>query len=268
MPGVSRLSRTFSYRPGVGELSRVGMLVIRQLAEDAADLFLGTRCVGCGRPSRTLCSVCETQLAGPARRTVPDPVPAGLPAVFAVTAYDGVARTAILAHKERGCAPLAGPLGAAMRRALTAAVESTPSGDPVAAMPAGPEPPLVVPIPSRRESVRQRGYDPLHRIVRRALGPVWRPAARAGVLCPALGFVRTVADQAGLDIAARRHNLAGAFSVRPRFRERVANRTVVLVDDVMTTGSTLVEAARALREAGARVSSAAVIAATVRQRPS
>jgi predicted amidophosphoribosyltransferase len=74
---------------------------------------------------------------------------------------------------------------------------------------------------------------------------------------------RRVADQAGLRAAARRENLAGAF----RLRRSISTGAVVLVDDVVTTGSSLTEAARALRAANIPVLGAATVAATVRVRP-
>ena len=73
---------------------------------------------------------------------------------------------------------------------------------------------------------------------------------------------RAVADQAGLDAAERAANLGGA----PAARRPLDGLPVVVVDYVMTTGATLVEAARALREAGAAVRGCAVVAATRRRR--
>ncbi|MET9018877.1 phosphoribosyltransferase family protein [Actinopolymorpha sp. NPDC004070] len=83
----------------------------------------------------------------------------------------------------------------------------------------------------------------------------------------ALAVGRRVADQAGLDARARRANLAGAFVVRVRSRDLLTGRAVLLVDDVLTTGATLAEAARVLRVAGVNVRAAAVVAATRRRRP-
>ena len=84
-------------------------------------------------------------------------------------------------------------------------------------------------------------------------------------LVTALSPVRRLADQAGLDSAARAANLAGAYAVRPRWRGGRVGPRVLLVDDVMTTGATLAEATRALRVDGVRVVGVATIAATQRR---
>jgi predicted amidophosphoribosyltransferase len=76
---------------------------------------------------------------------------------------------------------------------------------------------------------------------------------------------RAVADQSGLDVDARRANLGGALAVRrPAL---VRGRRVVIVDDIVTTGATAAEAARALTHAGALVIGVACVAATIRRHP-
>jgi predicted amidophosphoribosyltransferase len=84
---------------------------------------------------------------------------------------------------------------------------------------------------------------------------------RYSVTCRSvLAQARPVADQAGLGARARQQNLAGAL----RLRRPIKAGAVVIVDDLVTTGSSLTEAARVLRAAGMPVLGAATVAATVR----
>jgi len=71
-------------------------------------------------------------------------------------------------------------------------------------------------------------------------------------------------SQAGLSRHQRQRNLAGAFSVLPAKRDRLTGQPVLLIDDVMTTGATLYEAARTLRRAGAGQIRALVLARVLR----
>jgi predicted amidophosphoribosyltransferase len=72
-----------------------------------------------------------------------------------------------------------------------------------------------------------------------------------GIFAPeALTRPKAGPTQAGLSRSQRQRNLAGAFAVPQDQRHRIANRPVLLVDDVMTTGATLYEAARTLQKAG------------------
>jgi predicted amidophosphoribosyltransferase len=122
---------------------------------------------------------------------------------------------------------------------------------------------ILVPIPSAAKTVRQRGFDATSAMARAA-------ARRLRVRYPitvrsALAQARPVADQAGLGARAREQNLAGAFRLR---RPLSTGAAVVLVDDLVTTGSSLTEAARVVREARILLLGAATVAATVRlQRP-
>lgn len=225
---------------------------------DLLDLVLPDQCPGCGMStigSRAGCSGCLAALSGPARRVAPDPCPVGLPPVMAVAAYDGAVRELVVAHKEDRRLALTRPLGEAMARSA-AAVIPTGRRAPVA----------LVPVPSRPAARRTRGYDPLLRIVRRAAAEL-RDSRQPVAVVPVLRHVRRVSDQAGLDAASRASNLAGALAVAPSGVRLLAGRTVVAVDDVLTTGATLTEAVRALGAAGAVVSGAAVVAATPRRQP-
>nr|WP_306432916.1 ComF family protein [Streptomyces harenosi] len=106
---------------------------------------------------------------------------------------------------------------------------------------------LLVPVPSARRAVRARGHDPARRIALAAAGELRRSGAPARMLA-ALRQRRAVADQSGLGSRQRRDNLAGALAVVPGAARLLRGAAaVVLVDDVMTTGASLAEAARAVR---------------------
>ncbi|EGJ75215.1 hypothetical protein STTU_2426 [Streptomyces sp. Tu6071] len=209
-----------------------------------AELMLPAECFGCGSAGALACGGCREVLDGTeVRRVRPEPSPPGLPGVSAAVAYEGVVRTLLLAYKERGALGLAGPLGGALAAAVRHGVTRADRG-------AGPV--VLVPVPSAARAVRARGHDHVLRLARVAAGRLRAEGCAARVV-PALALGREVRDQAGLGARERRANLAGAVRVRAGavrlLREVPGRTTVVLVDDLMTTGSTIAEAARALRAA-------------------
>ncbi len=103
---------------------------------------------------------------------------------------------------------------------------------------------LLLPVPLHPRRLRERGFNQSE-LIARALG------RRTGlpVLSRALYRTRETRAQAGLSAAERRRNVAGAFGVRQPWA--VERRTLVVVDDVFTTGATLRACAGPLRSAGA-----------------
>jgi predicted amidophosphoribosyltransferase len=165
----------------------------------------------------------------------------------------------LLAYKERGAvglrAALAVPLAASIRAGLDGV--SDPPGTVGARV-------LVVPVPSAGRAVRARGDDVVLVVTRLAAAIARRAGADVRVV-PALRHGRAVADSAGMTAAGRAANLADAFVVRRQTEKLMSGATVVLADDLITTGVTLAESARALRAAGASVVGAATVAATQRR---
>ncbi|RDD85747.1 ComF family protein [Streptomyces parvulus] len=214
---------------------------------DLTDLVLPAECGGCGRSRAVLCPRCRTALSGAVpRRVRPVPEPAGLPPVHAAAPYADEVRAALLAHKERGVLALTPPLGEALAAAVRAGLHAGRSG---AGGPDGPRGPvLLVPVPSARRAVRRRGHDPARRIALAAAGELRHTGTPARVAA-VLRQRHAVADQAGLDARQRLDNLAGALAVAPGGGRLLRDGAVVLVDDLMTTGASLTEAARAVRAA-------------------
>ncbi|MFE2131158.1 MULTISPECIES: ComF family protein [Streptomyces] len=221
--------------------------------QELAGLVLPVDCAGCGAARVLVCADCRGVLSGAVAGLVrPSPRPEGLPVVQAAAVYEGAVRAVLLAHKERGALPLAGVLGAALAAAVLAG-GTGPGRDEVA----------LVPVPSARRQVRARGHDPARRIALAAAGRLRRAGVRARV-APVLRLRRAVADQAGLGARQRRENLAGALAVRRDGARLTAGARIVLVDDVVTTGATLAEAARAVRAAGLAAGPAAGPGAVLR----
>lgn len=225
-------------------------------AEALRDLLTGSRCAGCGRPGRLLCRACAAGLPQVAVPAWPDPVPPGLAPPWAAAAYEGTVRELVVGHKERRRLAHAPPLAALLALAVGAAAP-------------GPDPVLILPVPSRRAVVRARGHDPLGTLARLAARRLRRDGVAARAVPGVLAVRGPVLDQAGLGAAARAANLAGS-QWAPGLRRLAGappGTRLVVVDDVVTTGSTLAEAQRALAAVGVAVTGHALVAATPRRRP-
>lgn len=112
---------------------------------------------------------------------------------------------------------------------------------------APPRPDLLVPVPLHAARLRERGYNQALELARPLAN-----ALRAPLADRLLSRPKATAAQANLDAKTRRKNLRGAFVVDLAAiggRDPATTR-IALVDDVMTTGTTLRECARVLRRAG------------------
>jgi ComF family protein len=214
---------------------------LRELAE----LVLPPLCCACAAPAvgrAALCRRCRRRLGPP-----PDgATPAGLASCNAAVAYRGEAARWI--HRFKYPRPGLAGLDPAAQGVCHALAREAAAGGAARAVE------LVVPVPLHPGRLRARGFNPaalLAGSVARELRAPRDPSAAARV--------RATASQTGLGRRARRRNVAGAFRAVP---ERVEGRRLCLVDDVVTTGSTLSELARELRRAGALEVHAVCIART------
>lgn len=147
--------------------------------------------------------------------------------------------------KFAGDCRLAVPLG----RLLAASID-----------PALPLPDALIPVPLHRRRLRQRGYN-------QAIELGAAAAAELGLRLDYRSYARTLATppQAGLDRRQRRRNLKGAF----RQTRETAYRHIAILDDVITTGTTVLELARLARRNGTtRIEVWALARAVLRQDPS
>jgi ComF family protein len=218
----------------------------RILAESLLDLALPPACPGCGAEGEVLCPACTRALRS--RLDLPAGVPFGLPGPAPLpmvglewcAQFSGPVRAALHQLKYGGEKRLAGPLGAAMASRWLAAGGS---GD------------LFVPVPVHASRARVRGYDQavlLAMSASQAAGLPWLAALRRS---------RSTTPQFELGRRARLRNVTGAFEIAgPASAAAVLGRWIVLVDDVVTTGSTLVACADALHSAGAAVVSGLTVA--------
>lgn len=208
--------------------------VVGAAIADALALLLPVMCAGCGAPDADICEECRPALAPRVGTRWVDAAGGAVP-VCSGLRFDGVTARIVRAVKEEGRTPLVRALAPALRAAV--AVFAEPGA-------------VLVPLPTSRASFRRRGYRVPDLLARRAGLPVRH----------LLQTVRRTADQRGLGRDQRRENVAKSMISRD-----AASLRVILIDDVVTTGVTLAEAVRALREAGAGVIGAATVAATPRR---
>jgi len=122
-----------------------------------------------------------------------------------------------------------------------------------------PAPTLLLPIPLSAQRLRERGYNQAWELARR-LARALDCRADASLLLR----VKDTPHQLALAPDKRAGNVRAAFAVEPRRRAELIGATVTLVDDVMTTGATVSEAARVLLQAGAAQVHVWVVARTPR----
>ncbi|MEA4944686.1 MAG: ComF family protein [Propionicimonas sp.] len=222
---------------------------LRGVRDALGDLVLGARCAGCGVTALGLCQACRDALEGlrpvPVSRSLP-----GFPPTMAAGEYSDRLRRVILATKERGALGHLPVLGDLLTRAVAGVLLTAP---------ATATPVLLVPVPSAHSRVVERGLDLTFVLARRAARRLSRQGATVRVL-RAVGLGRVPDDQAGLGREARVLNSSGAYT----WRVGTAG-SVVVVDDVVTTGATLSAIGAAAASAGVAVLGAATVAHTARR---
>jgi ComF family protein len=199
--------------------------------DELLDLLLPCRCVFCLATGSALCPDCAAEL-----KPIPRRVERFGLGGWAVSDYGAVEKTLIHAFKENGLTALAPHLATAMNLGFAAFKDELPNQI---------DGTLLVPAPSSKANYRKRGYQPA-KILAKSLS---RVSGSGLSVNPGLSFARVVADQSGLAVEQRRENLDGSMVGS----SALAGQRVLLVDDIVTTGATLTEAARAVTKVGGEV---------------
>ncbi|MDR3208185.1 MAG: ComF family protein [Oscillospiraceae bacterium] len=199
-------------------------------AEPLLRLFYPARCLFCQKPvtgkGETVCPLCRTGGLPFTPTGARFAVPGGV--CVAPFYYVEPVRELMHRYKFRGRYKLAEPMAAYMADAA----EGLPGFD------------LVSWVPVSAKRLRQRGYDQAQLLARALAGRLWTP------LVPTLRKTRDAPPQTGFNTPeARRTNVSGAFAALPK---AVADKRILLVDDILTTGATLGACVECLYQAGAR----------------
>jgi ComF family protein len=198
-------------------------------------LLAPPRCAACDAAVDRLATFCA------ACRSTVERAPRGHdPSATAAFVYSGAIAEAITRMKYQARPDIARPLGDLLWRAIEPPCERLCGC-------------IVVPVPLHPARLAERGFNQSALVARRVAKHLRAPLAPM-----ALARARDTPRQAALDRSARQTNVASAF--RAREPGRVRGRTVLLVDDVRTTGATLEACADALRAAGATAVLTAVVA--------
>ena len=183
------------------------------------DLLMPAKCLFCDRLPKRVCEICSANIGNDPRLVFRS----GLVG-FASMGYTASAKSLLRSFKELGESVLAPVLASAMAPLVSCFQES---------------PKVLVPIPSNASSMRERGYNPAELLARELCRNL--PGVR---WVNALTRVRETLDQSKLTPNARIENQTGSMDARS------GTARVLLIDDVVTTGATLLAATRELQKAG------------------
>lgn len=242
-------------------------------AAEVVALAVPVECVCCGAEDLALCGGCERQLRllmnKPFRAEAQAPALVDvngtvlLPVVAAGT-YRAELAQVVLSFKRHGQGQLAQVLSKGLAGAIGAAAGEAQGI-------------LLVPVPTSGRAYRKRGFSPVHVL----LGRLARPPLPGAGKRPGFSTVRALrktglragyglpgrsggtGGQKGLGRGDRAQRVRGSMRIRRgMFAPELNGQPCLIIDDVLTTGATLAEAARALVTAGALVRGAVVLAAT------
>jgi predicted amidophosphoribosyltransferase len=197
------------------------------------ELIFPSRCIGCSQLGISICSICRKNWHPHIYSRDLKVLGKSYPVISAIQ-YSPIASRVLLSAKEANQSAADQLLITAITHSLRFFIKNYGFG-------------YLVPIPSRRAATRKRGRNFMQEITKSVA------ANQSCKLLDILQHVRPVKDQSQLNSQQRSSNLAGALcaSINPPQSDLPGNIwPVIIVDDLITTGSTLAEAIRALHTAG------------------
>ena len=233
-PSAEPTNRDRVVAPRADGLARV-RLQVQEWFDTGLDWLFPPKCVHCQREGTIWCAACQRAV---------EPAPADIASALtgrrATAIFGGSVQSAIHALKYKNNRRMAGPLAA--RLVVTLRVT-------------GWTPTLLTAVPLHLERLRKRGYNQSALLAARLSAAINVPFK-----ANAIRRVKNTDPQVGLDYRDRQTNVAGAFSAD---RTIVAGHSIVVIDDVYTTGATLAACAEALNTAGAEHVWALTVASAV-----
>lgn len=201
--------------------------LLRALWTGALDIIYPSVCVGCERVGELLCEHCIETIEEP-----PPPPSRGdnLADFVAVGAHTTALRDALHALKYEGERRMGDVLGRLLAEKV---LEKEWKID------------IIIPVPLHSQRLAERGYNQANEIAKTLAIEIGSRLAS-----DALDKVRATTSQVELSAVDRQRNVEGAFKVAESYQQHLQDQIILLVDDVCTTGSTLMECAAALRDAG------------------
>jgi predicted amidophosphoribosyltransferase len=194
------------------------------LTTSLVDLIFPSRCAVCDRPGKNLCLDCKNLLWIEPR----DFLISGL-AVYTVTKYSDATSKLLVSLNDKGQFALVAELA----QMLKPVIQTLPTSESIR---------YLVPAPSSSENFSRRSFHPMLLLAQAVAS---KHPSLSVLNC--LRFARPVKDQVGLTESERIVNLSSSMELN----QSVPGRVCYLLDDVVTTGVTALEAARVLRFGGA-----------------
>ncbi len=210
-------------------------------------LFLDSNCPLCQRSTaQEICDDCIKQL----QRCQIDErhLPTAPISVYAWGVYGGALKRAISMMKYESQPQIARPLGHALARSWLNSSGFSPNL-------------IIVPIPLHPQKQKQRGYNQAA-LIAQAFSEITGLKLKEN----ALARVRETQAQYILSPSERQQNLARAFAVTPEFHRQPTNAPVLLVDDIYTTGATVISAIQTLANSGISVHGVVAVATAIKSK--